>query len=387
MKKALFLSHVPITPVVGGDRIRIFQTLRLLASRFQVDVVCITHSRGHREPLSKSISGICSEKYFYIPLLKRCFNAAKTFFNAAPEMVNHYRHGKVRRYIDSIAGNYDVIVCGSATMAGYFFHTSADNVYVDFTDSFTLNLDHAAAVSGGLAKIWHKINAKRMRVYERKCRETFRKVAYISCRDRDYIGADAGNTCILKNSVAMPAEVDCCRHTPDSKSIVFVGKMDYAPNIEACCYFVNEVLPAVAQSCPDVRFIIVGMSPTAKVERLAKDNGHVTVTGKVESVADYYRNAAVVVAPMISGSGLQNKILEAMAHGCCVVTTPVGADGLESEAHGLIVAGDSALMAQNCIKLLNDHNLGKSLGDKNKKYVRETYSYEATAGQFDDFIG
>lgn len=185
----------------------------------------------------------------------------------------------------------------------------------------------------------------------------------------------------------MPAEVDCCRHTPDSKSIVFVGKMDYAPNIEACCYFVNEVLPAVAQSCPDVRFIIVGMSPTAKVERLAKDNGHVTVTGKVESVADYYRNAAVVVAPMISGSGLQNKILEAMAHGCCVVTTPVGADGLESEAHGLIVAGDSALMAQNCIKLLNDHNLGKSLGDKNKKYVRETYSYEATAGQFDDFIG
>lgn len=386
MKKALFLSHVPITPVVGGDRIRISQTLRLLASQFQVDVVCITHSRRPHEPLGKTFPGVGSEMYFYIPLLKRCSNAAKTLFNRKPEMVNHYWHGKVQRYINSVAGNYDVVVCGSATMASYFFHSGRDNVYVDFTDSFTLNLDHAAAVSRGLRKMWFRINARRMRVYEGKCRELFRKVAYISSRDRDYVGAEPGNACILKNSVKMPSEGDCCTHRPDTKDIVFVGKMDYLPNIEACCYFVEEVLPKVRQSCPGVRFLIVGMSPTAKVERLAKDNGCVVVTGRVSSVADYYRNAAVAVAPMISGSGLQNKILEAMAHCCCVVTTPIGADGLESELQGVVVAGDSALMAQNCIKLLSDHNLRKTLGGLNRKYVMEAYSYEATAGQFDDFI-
>ena len=69
MKKALFLSHVPITPVVGGDRIRISQTLRLLASQFQVDVVCITHTRRPHEPLSKTFPGVGSEIYFYIPSL------------------------------------------------------------------------------------------------------------------------------------------------------------------------------------------------------------------------------------------------------------------------------------------------------------------------------
>ena len=386
MKKALFLSHVPLVPVVGGDRIRIFQTLSLLASRFEVDVVCITHSHEPHEPLVEAIFGVRNETYFYIPLLKRCYNAAKTLFNSNPEMVNHYRHGKVRRHIDSIAGNYDVIVCGSATMAGYFLHSDMDNVYVDFTDSFTLNLDHAAAVSRGLWKLWFRINAKRMRKYEDKCRELFRKVAYISCRDRDYIGAGDGNTCILKNSVMMPAEEDCCQHKAHTRDMVFVGKMDYAPNIEACCYFVNEVLAIVRQSCPDVRFLIVGMSPTAKVERLAKDHGCVVVTGRVASVADYYRNAAVVVAPMVSGSGLQNKILEAMAHGCCVVTTPIGADGLESEPGGLVVAANAASIAQNCINLINDPAARRRLGGINREYVSDLYSYEATSRQFDEFI-
>lgn len=386
MKKALFLSHLPILPVIGGDRIRLSQTLTLLAGRAQVDVVCITHDNTPRPSLKEAISGVMEEKYFYIPRMKRYFNAAKTLLNHKPEIANHYWHAEVQGYIDSVVGEYDVIVCGSPAMASYFLGSGMGNVYVDFTDSLTLNYEHAAAVSKGLFRLVSRADAKRMRKFEAACREQFCRVAYISCRDRDYIGEDASRTCILKNWVEMPEEGQCCNYNEDTQDIIFVGKMDYAPNIEACEYFVREVFPLVRRECGQARFAIVGMSPTSRVRQLGRENDSVVVTGRVNTVSAFYRNAAVVVAPMVSGSGLQNKIIEAMAHGCAVVTTSTGANGLDSEAQGLVISDDAEEMARVCVNMLKDKSLRAKTGALNRKYAAEFYSKEAAAGQFEKFV-
>ena len=386
MRKALFLSHIPLYPVIGGDRIRLSQMLKLLCHTHHTDVICISHHHGSERSIKGLINGVANEKWFYVPRFKRYLNAAKTLLNDRPELDNHYWHRHVQRYIDSIAADYDVILCGSPAMAAYLRNHSDKNIYLDFTDSLTLNYEHATNVSHGLKRIWKRLNAKRMRKLEQRYREMFVNTAYISTRDRDYIGTDTRKTCIVKNFVDMPAAALTCNHNPAGRDIVFVGKMNYGPNIEACRYFALEVFPKVKMAIPDAQFIIVGTSPTAEVRDLASASNGITVTGRVESPSEFYRSAAIVCAPMVSGSGLQNKILEAMAYGCAVVTTPIGAGGFTEVPDSLALCNDSDTMANSCIDLLNTPARRAALGKDNRHFIDTHYSEQAALLQFQNFI-
>ena len=115
--------------------------------------------------------------------------------------------------------------------------------------------------------------------------------------------------------------------------------MFYDPNVVAAVYFVNEVLPGIIKKYPDVKFFIVGNRPTKEVQKLASE--HVVVTGYVDDVWPYLENAGVVVVPMMSGAGLQNKILEALSIRACIVTTITGAGGLVRDEGAPYIANDT----------------------------------------------
>jgi glycosyltransferase involved in cell wall biosynthesis len=108
---------------------------------------------------------------------------------------------------------------------------------------------------------------------------------------------------------------------------VFTGIMDYAPNVEAATWFSKEVWPLVRARAPEAEFLIVGARPTAAVRRLSEEAG-VTVTGSVDDVRPYLWRSTVAIAPLFAARGQQNKVLEAVAAGLPIVTTPVVAEGL-----------------------------------------------------------
>jgi sugar transferase (PEP-CTERM/EpsH1 system associated) len=110
-------------------------------------------------------------------------------------------------------------------------------------------------------------------------------------------------------------------------NVVFTGIMDYAPNVEAVTWFSNEVWPLVRERAPGAEFLIVGARPTAAVRRLSAQAG-VTVTGSVDDVRPYLWRSTVAIAPLFAARGQQNKVLEAVAAGLPIVTTPVVAEGL-----------------------------------------------------------
>jgi sugar transferase (PEP-CTERM/EpsH1 system associated) len=110
-------------------------------------------------------------------------------------------------------------------------------------------------------------------------------------------------------------------------NVVFTGIMDYAPNVEAATWFSNEVWPLVRKRAPGAEFLIVGARPTAAVRRLSEHAG-ITVTGSVDDVRPYLWRSTVAVAPLFAARGQQNKVLEAVAAGLPIVTTPVVAEGL-----------------------------------------------------------
>jgi glycosyltransferase involved in cell wall biosynthesis len=122
--------------------------------------------------------------------------------------------------------------------------------------------------------------------------------------------------------------------------ILFTGSMIYRPNVRAVQHFSREILPRIRSRSPLARFHIVGASPTKDVKDLASD--HVTVHGAVPDMRPYYADAAVVVAPLLDGGGTRLKILEAAACGKAIVSTSIGAEGLEFRSRRDILLADSA---------------------------------------------
>ena len=158
--------------------------------------------------------------------------------------------------------------------------------------------------------------------------------------------------------------------------------MAYAPNVAAMRYFTDEVLPLVRQSRPDTRLTIVGRDPAPAVLAMASEG--VDVTGEVDDVRPYLAAAAVFVAPMVSGSGIKNKVLEAMAMACPVVATPLAVEGLPVR-HGenVLVADGAAGLADAINRLLSDPGEAARLGQGGRALVEQTYTWDACASRYE----
>lgn len=169
--------------------------------------------------------------------------------------------------------------------------------------------------------------------------------------------------------------------TPDEKItlgenvIVFTGKMDYRPNVDAMLWFTSRIFPEIRRHIPGTHLVIVGQKPHARIEALRETSG-VTVTGWVQAVQPYLHAASVYVAPLRMGSGTRLKILEAMASGCAVVATSAGAAGLLDEVtQGLLIADDEMHIANAIIKLLQNPDQRRDLGKSARQLVKQYYDW------------
>ena len=160
------------------------------------------------------------------------------------------------------------------------------------------------------------------------------------------------------------------------RSLIFTGKMDFRPNVDAVLWFCQEVLPLVRRRMPDVRFYIVGQSPHRRVLRLADDPA-VTVTGYVDDVRPYIAGACVYVIPLRIGGGTRLKVLEAMALGKPIVSTSLGCEGFEGLVPGreLCLAETPEEFAQRVIELLSDASRRENLGQAARRFVEEQYDW------------
>jgi glycosyltransferase involved in cell wall biosynthesis len=160
----------------------------------------------------------------------------------------------------------------------------------------------------------------------------------------------AGRTWIIRNAVPIP-ELSPGQQDHDAR-LLFVGALGYGPNREAVLRFCREVLPSVLRQSDRASLTIVGSNPPAEIAALANHPG-IRVAGDVEDTSSHLRSAAVVVAPILNGGGTRLKILEAMAHGRAVVSTTVGAEGLDvTHGKNILLADSPSAFADQCVRLL-----------------------------------
>jgi glycosyltransferase involved in cell wall biosynthesis len=182
----------------------------------------------------------------------------------------------------------------------------------------------------------------------------------------------------------------------DSARIVFSGKMSYHANITAAHHLVHEIMPWVWAHRPDAEVWIVGKDPTPEVRALASDvtasrsrqlppQGRVIVTGSVPDIRPYLHQAAVAVAPIVYGAGIQNKVLEAMACGTPVIASKQAASALMVEnGRELVIAGDSAIFAQAIVSLLDDPQRREAFVHKGRAYVERKHSWDCASTQLQE---
>lgn len=186
---------------------------------------------------------------------------------------------------------------------------------------------------------------------------------------------------VFSNYVDYPEESKVSQHE-DNNTIMFLGKMDYEPNMTAVSYFVNKIFPTLKQKYKDLRFQIVGANPTKEVLELGNIPG-VEVTGFVESTEPYFQNATIVIAPMLTGAGVQNKIIQAMSYGCCVATTTIGSEGISLRSEEIGIFNGEKEWIDGLSELLEDKDRRVWMGKEARKTIIDTLSRERVYEQFE----
>jgi glycosyltransferase involved in cell wall biosynthesis len=169
--------------------------------------------------------------------------------------------------------------------------------------------------------------------------------------------------------------------------LVFVGSMDWMPNIDAMRYFASDILPLIRKGRPNCRIAIAGRKPGSAIQDLGRRDPNIIVTGTVPDVRPYLWGSTVCVVPLRVGGGTRLKIFEAMAAKLPVVSTSIGAEGLPVEDGAHILIADSAeLFAQRCLELLNDAEKREELAGRAWQLVSSRFSWEAIAREFETIL-
>jgi glycosyltransferase involved in cell wall biosynthesis len=226
------------------------------------------------------------------------------------------------------------------------------------------------------------IQASRLKRYERYVCNSADHVVAVSEEDRRLL-----QQLSLESPVSViPNSIDVQDYAPATGQridydLVFVGKMDYRPNVDAVLWFANEIWPDILRSRPESTLAIVGQKPHVRLSSLAEQQG-VTITGRVEKVQPYLQRSRIFIMPFRVGGGTRLKLIEAMASGLPIVSTTIGAEGFEVESgQQLILADEPSEFAQAILGLLADQGLSARLGEAAQRFA-EQYDWRRITPRF-----
>ena len=392
--RVLWVKADKLLPVHSGGNIRTYHVLRYLASHH--DLTFYSYYGGkpddvYERELPQHLPGslaVCTGKR-ELSGMARGIDYLAHLSAKPPYAVSRFACVKVRDQIRTWfrEQRFDVAVCD--------FLDAAVNFPAEFTIPSVLfqhNVEseiwrrHAATAANPVKKMLYGMELQKMLRYERSELRKFHHVIAVSENDRALMSQWIAPGRIT----VIPTGVDLTHYRLDPNApepgpvITFVGAMDWEPNVDAVEYFCREIWPHIKTEVPEARFRIVGRNPDRRVQKWASDS--VEVTGRVPSVVEHLRQTAVVVVPLRIGGGTRLKIYEAMATAKAVVSTTVGAEGLDV-GHGrdIMLADESKPFAHAAIMLLRDRELRR----RYEQAARETaarYDWPAIGERFSGIL-
>jgi glycosyltransferase involved in cell wall biosynthesis len=382
-KCLLLLSRIPYPPV-GGDRLKSYQLIGILSKHYELSVVVVTDERADQPDahafLKEHTTGY---KIFSYPKYRFYINALKGILGREPLQVGYYFFKDAKRYIDAQLTSSDFVIANLIRTAKYVLETDKPK-FLDIVDSIAINYMNAIdKVSSVFWKSIYKIEAPRISAFEEKCIRMFNATFFVNKKESEY-WADKGKVKWIPNGVNPKLFTYDLTNEKYRNAIVFFGKMDYQPNVDAVVWYTKYVHNLVNK---DIQFYIVGLHPAPAVYRLSKEHNNIVVTGFIDDPYEIIKSAIAVIAPMQTGAGIQNKILESMALEKVVITTSLAAQpivGAKDKEH-LLVADEPAQFA-TYINELYLHNGAYDHVAKNAGKLMTDYSWNRYQRSLTDLI-
>lgn len=323
----------------------------------------------------------------YQPFWKSVLQCIPAIFTGTSFQIAFFKNQEFKKRLEEFYQSHkvDVTHVQHLRMSQYAKQIKGPKI-LDLPDAYSLYWERRKKVKRKWYNVlFDAVESKRVLKAENAVRD-FDLNLVCSVEDRDFLIKKHGinNIELLRNGVDLDL-FKYSRHNYDKNHVLlFTGNMDYAPNIDAVVHFVHHIWPSLKSVFPELQFIIAGQRPVGAVTDLAGKD--ITVTGFVPDMADMYKNASIVIAPLRFGAGTQNKVLEAMAMGVPVVCTEIGFKGLEIESgEGCLLSLNDEEFVENVHKLLNDSNLRKEVGQKGLEIAAARFSWDSISKQLVDY--
>jgi glycosyltransferase involved in cell wall biosynthesis len=249
---------------------------------------------------------------------------------------------------------------------------------------------HAAHASNPLKRLYFQLQARRMESFESAVCRTVKRVIAVSAEDARLMQSayrlppghvQAVDTGVDTAFFEPPAD----QQSQPRADLVFVGSMDWMPNIDGMVWFVREILPLIHAERPETTVAIVGRKPAPEILALAGDRVH--VTGTVDDTRPWLWGSRVSIVPLRIGGGTRLKIFESMAARTPVISTKIGAEGLQvDDGSHISIADQPADFARACCRLLSSPEARAALSERAAELVRRRYSWDSVTSQFEGLI-
>lgn len=394
--RILWLKTELLHPVDKGGKIRTYNMLKNLKADHEITY--LTLDAGDAAPDAHESATEYSDELIPVPirLAKKAgaslvSSYSKSLMATTPYFLQRYRSPAMAERIaeQTSLGAHDLLVCD--------FLMPAVNIRpAVFTRIPTLLFQHNIE-----AVIWKRhfqvaTNAVKKTLLWWEWKKAVRSESELSARFHRVVAVSEADAELMRSQYSLPhvaavptgvdieyfGATEIATRPRRENHLIFTGSMDWLPNEDAALYFVREVLPLISARIPNVSISFVGRNPTAAVRGLAQ-LANVDVTGRVPDIRPYLKEAAVFVVPLRVGGGTRLKIYEAMAAGLPIVSTSVGAEGLDVQPEEHLLLADSASdFADRVVDLLDHPDSARERAHRARDYVEGSKSWRTVSRLF-----
>lgn len=375
MKIFVLLSRIP-WPLEKGDKLRAFNQLKELSRNNEI-ILCALNSdrKADKKEAFRALQPFCqSINFIDLPGIGILLNLFIAWISGKPLQTGYFFNVRAAKRIERLIALHkpDVLFGQLIRVAEYLRYINRPKV-IDYQDVFSMGIKRRLEVSSWFMKPFFSTEFRRLQRYEAAVFNEFDVKTIISETDRDLIPHPN-----KKEILVIPNGVDHDYFSPilseKKYDIVFTGNMAYPPNVNAVSFLVQDIMPLVWKELPHTKVLIAGATPDISVRQSASNK--VTVSGWMDDIRQAYAQSHVFVAPMRIGTGLQNKLLEAMSMALPCVTTSLAATPLKASPEKEILIGNTAEeIAEKLIKLLNDAAFANEISSAGHSFVHQQFSW------------
>jgi sugar transferase (PEP-CTERM/EpsH1 system associated) len=395
--RILYIAHRIPYPPDKGEKIRAFNQIKYLSQRHKVHLVCLADEQRDLKYATELDRYCETVDVVHIGKLGSKIRAISYLLTLKPLTLGYFYSRRLKKIIDARLrmNEVDLIFIYSSPMARYVAQVTHVPKVIDFVDVDSdkwrqYSMYARFPFSWVYGREW-----RRLQKFEQRIAERFDQSLLVSEKEATLLRAMSP----LVKAAVVPNGVDLEYFNPylsfddqpmpklTQPYIVFMGAMDYLPNVDAVLFFSREVLPRIKREIPDLKFVVVGMNPSPKIKKLAAENKDIWVTGYVPDARPYIQQAAVSVVPLRIACGVQNKILQAMAMGVPVVTTRQAASGLPVVPdHDLLVAEDTNLFADRVVELIKDAEFRMEIAKNARQAMEKSFSWNENLALLENLL-